>query len=114
MQNTIGYRQSLNIIILNTELDDLGLTANAFRVYCHLARLANTDNATLPSDYKIGAVCFGAVTNSKEHQGRLVLFAIQELLDRRLVLKVAQGGTGSYLYELTPTQEWVYTPGKAD
>lgn len=47
-------------IFVHSEIDDLALTANAFRVYAHLARRAGKDNSAWPSYASIGEHCFRA------------------------------------------------------
>lgn len=50
--------EALPPIFVHSDIDDLGLTTNAFRVYAHLARRAGKDNTAWPSYATIGEHCF--------------------------------------------------------
>ncbi|MDZ8070419.1 MAG: hypothetical protein RMY64_33230 [Nostoc sp. DedQUE08] len=52
-------------IYMDSKLDDLPLTMEAYRVYCHLCRRAGCDNNAFPSYKSIGEFCFrGSFPNS--------------------------------------------------
>ncbi|WP_414756582.1 hypothetical protein [Anabaena sp. CCY 9910] len=52
-------------IYMDSKLDDLPLTMEAYRVYCHLCRRAGCDNNAFPSYKSIGEACFrGSFPNS--------------------------------------------------
>ena len=54
-------RHEPNVVFIHSSLDDLGLTAPQFRVYCHLARRANTgslrEGGAWPAVAEMARVC---------------------------------------------------------
>lgn len=112
-------------VFIHSELDDMGLTPNAFRVYCHLARRAGTGVAW-PSYQSMGKVCFGSVTPSEDYARRLAIEAVKELVTFGLIAKEIRTqdddghvtGNKTNVYYLTPQSQWVgggsvkyHTPG---
>ena len=101
-------------VFIHSELDDLGLTPNAFRVYCHLARRAGTGVAW-PSYQSIGSVCFGPSTPSADYARRLAIEAVKELVTFGLIAKEIRTqdndghttGNKTNVYYLTPQSQWV-------
>lgn len=74
-------------IFVHSEIDDLGLTTNAFRVYAHLARRAGKDNTAWPSYSNIGEHCFRASypTAKEATLRRRAIEAVNELENRGLI-----------------------------
>lgn len=74
-------------IFVHSEIDDLGLTTNAFRVYGHLARRAGRDNIAWPSYSTIGEHCFRAsYPKAKEATlRRRAMEAVRELQEYGLI-----------------------------
>ena len=100
-------------IFIHSELDDLGLTLWAFRVYCHLVRRVNRETGDAwPSYASIARVCLqSSYPNAKpETLRRKAMEAVAELVDRGLVRKVTtrgpDGSHGHNRYTLTPVAEW--------
>jgi len=101
-------------VFIHSELDDMGLTPNAFRVYCHLARRAGTGVAW-PSYQSMGNVCFGPSTPSADYARRLAIEAVKELVTFGLIAKElrtqdsdgAVTGNKTNVYYLTPQSQWV-------
>src|SRR5205809_436624 len=46
-----------SIAFIHSRLDDYGLSASVFRVYCHIARRAGRDGSAWPSVANIARVC---------------------------------------------------------
>ena len=100
-------------IFIHSELDDLGLTLWAFRVYCHLARRENRQSRDAwPSYSSIARACLqSSYPNAKpETLRRRAIDAVQELVDRGLVRKATtrnpDGSPGHNHYTLTDPKEW--------
>ena len=100
-------------IFIHSELDDLGLTLWAFRVYCHLARRENRQSRDAwPSYSSIARACLqSSYPNAKpETLRRRAIDAVQELVDRGLVRKATtrnpDGSSGHNHYTLTDPKEW--------
>lgn len=74
-------------IFVHSEIDDLGLTTNAFRVYAHLARRAGRDNWAWPSYSTIGEHCFRASYPKAQEATlrRRAIEAVNELKKRGLI-----------------------------
>jgi hypothetical protein len=74
-------------IFVHSEVDDLGLTTNAFRVYAHLARRAGKDNSAWPSYSTIGEHCFRASYPKAQEATlrRRAMEAVRELEERGLI-----------------------------
>ena len=104
-------RREPSLVFIHSTVDDMGLTTRAFRVYCHLARRAGRDSTAFPSYQSIGDTCFGPDEITPGWRRKLAMSAIQELIERGMLLKSAQiklhGGQTSNLYELTPQSEWI-------
>ncbi len=96
-------------IFIHSELDDLGLTPNAFRIYGHLARRAGM-NTAWPSYQSMGDVCFSSISSSASWRRRLAMDAVKELVRLRLIAKETRQDNGSYqsnIYFLTDQNAWV-------
>jgi hypothetical protein len=76
-------------IFLKSDIDDLNLTIEAFRVYGHLARRAGTNNTAFPSYASIGEQCFrGSYPNSSAASLKAkAIAAINELIAFGLIYK---------------------------
>jgi len=108
-------------IFIHSELDDLGLTPEAFRVYCHLVRRAGNKGQAFPKISTIGAKCFPALSRSKNgkpcrigvteaSQKRMTLNALSELeqmcLIKRIKRKKGNGKQTSNVYILLDKDVW--------
>jgi hypothetical protein len=115
MSGSLIDRRDLPIFI-HSAVDDLGLTARAFRVYAHLARRADKSGAAWPTYAEMGRVCFAAEFETagrpinEATTRRWAIDAISELETRGLVRKFKRltdaGDQTSNGYELTPQSEW--------
>lgn len=85
-----------NVIFVHSRLDDYGLSAAVFRVYCHLARRAGK-GAAYPSVSTIATVC-------RLHPDT-VRAALRTLTVHRLLTRQDRPGETS-LYRLTPASHW--------
>lgn len=99
-QDTTGF----NILFVHSSIDDMGLSAAAFRVYAHLARRANkTDRHCWPGIRAIAETCLLSKTT--------VMAAIIEIEQRGMVVVTkAQSKTekqGRNDYFLTDAKEWI-------
>jgi hypothetical protein len=100
-------------IFVHSEVDELGLTVNAFRVYGHLARRAGSSNYAWPSYASIGRYCFrSSYPNAQESTlRRKALAAVKELKDVGL-LEVQERtipetkGNMSNAYRLVSLSKW--------
>ena len=108
----IGDRRRDLPIFIHSELDDFGLSLEAFRVYAHLARRAGRDNAAHPSYASIGEACFrkNYPKASPATLRRKAIAAVKELLDAGLILRESrtsdQGDPATNHYYLTARSEW--------
>jgi hypothetical protein len=93
-------------------LDDLGLSLQAFRVFCHLCRRARLKNGlwiAYPSLEAIGRICFlGTYPNAKAPRLRILAARAIEELERRGLLKSKRDRSGNE-YEIHPMSAWVST-----
>lgn len=100
-------------VFIHRELDDLGLSPNAFRLYCHLARRAGTGTAW-PSYQSMGDHCFMGQAEAGRRRN-IAIEAMKELVDQGLIKKITRKDgekNETNLYYLTPRSEWVgSTPG---
>lgn len=85
-----------NVIFVHSRLDDYGLSAAVFRVYCHLARRAGK-GAAYPSVKTTAEVC-------RLHP-QTVRAALRILTAHRLLTRQDRPGATS-LYRLTPPSQW--------
>jgi len=100
-------------IFVRSEVDDLGLSVEAFRVYGHLARRAGANNDAWPSYQSIGDTCFsGSHPPLKpESRRRKAMRAVKEL-ERRGLIKVNRRrlnnsrGSLSNQYQILPLSKW--------
>lgn len=99
-------------IFIHSELDDLPLTLEAFRVYAHLARRAGRSNTAWPSYNSIAEACFrkSYPNASQETLRRKAIAAVKELTEAGLIEKVLNrhetGEHGTNTYRLTPRHKW--------
>lgn len=93
-------------------LDDLGLSLQAFRVFCHLCRRARLKAGlwiAYPSLETIGRICFmGTYPNAKAPRLRILAARAIEELERRGLLKSTRDRSGNE-YEIHPMSAWVST-----
>lgn len=113
-------------IYIDWELDDLGLTPEAYRVYCHLSRRAGNDGYAYPSYKSIGKACFSQVMRagksdghenrlskpmSESRQKLLAMWAIKELVEFGLISIQERwtdaGDRATNIYILQPKENWV-------
>jgi DnaD/phage-associated family protein len=96
-------------VFIHSDVDDLPLTPNAFRLYCHLARRAGNGTAW-PSYQSMGDTCFKGLSESADYRRRLALENMKELVSAGLVAKEERtDGAGRNLtnvYYLTPRSAW--------
>ena len=99
-------------IYIDSKLDDLPLTMEAFRVYCHLCRRAGCDNNAFPSYKSIGEACFrGSFPGSStETLRQKAIAAVSELVSWNLITKTyitkSNGSVSSNQYQLTDIDDW--------
>lgn len=97
---------------LHWELDDLPLSAGAFRVYVHLVRRAGRDNRAWPSYKSIGRHCFRRdfPRATDDTLKRRAIEAVKELEAVGLVRiekrQREDGTSASNVYRLTSRREW--------
>lgn len=100
-------------VFIHRELDDLGLSAVAFRLYCHLARRAGSGMAW-PSYQSMGDHCYMGQAEAGRRRN-IAIEAMKELVERGLIKKVIRKDgdvNETNLYYLTPRDEWGgSTPG---
>lgn len=104
-------------IYMDSKLDDLPLTMEAYRVYCHLCRRAGCDNNAFPSYKSIGEFCFrGSFPNSPtDTLRRKAIAAVNELICWNLITKTSRENNGlqtSNHYSLTDMEDWFPNPLK--
>ncbi|WP_179076293.1 hypothetical protein [Nostoc sp. C057] len=104
-------------IYMDSKLDDLPLTMEAYRVYCHLCRRAGCDNNAFPSYKSIGEFCFrGSFPNSPtDTLRRKAIAAVNELICWNLITKTSRENNGlqtSNHYSLTDMEDWFLNPLK--
>ena len=115
MADTFEDKRDLPIFI-HSELDDLGLTSKAFRVYAHLARRAGK-NGAFPSYASMGKICFGPdlPDGQEDTWKKWAIQAVKELVDEGLIHKqirtLAEGGNTSNVYSLSPRSKWKKAEG---
>ena len=85
-----------NIIFVHSCLDDYGLPASVFRVYCHLARRASS-GAAFPAVASIARVC-------RLHP-QTVRQALRVLVQHRFITRESRPGT-TPIYRLTSSAQW--------
>ena len=104
-------------IFIHSEIDDLLLTPNAFRVYAHLARRADKTGAAWPSYQSIGDHCFGMVFENPVTRRSMARKAIDELIAAGLIRKTnraTEAGNTSNIYELLNPVPIKHTPVPID
>ncbi|MDZ7950650.1 hypothetical protein [Nostoc sp. DedQUE09] len=113
-----SYGRRKRHIYIDSKLDDLPLTMEAFRVYSHLCRRAGCDNNAFPSYKSIGEVCFRGSfpTSSTETLRQKAIAAVSELLSWNLITKTSitksNGSVSSNQYQLTDIDDWFGFPTK--
>lgn len=100
-------------IFVHSEVDDLGLSVNAFRVYGHLARRAGGANYAWPSYASIGKHCFrSSYPNAQDATLRRKALAAVEELKKVGLIEVEERtlpetkGNMSNAYRLVPLSKW--------
>ena len=109
------------VVFVHSELDDLPLTPEAFRVYCHLVRRAGRDGEAFPSFTSIARHCFAWNEENNPESARskcpksdsarqMAIKAIKELKSFNLVTVEprlrANGAKSSNEYVVTHVSEW--------
>ncbi|MCC5670363.1 helix-turn-helix domain-containing protein, partial [Nostoc sp. CHAB 5784] len=86
-----SYGRRKRHIYIDSKLDDLPLTMEAFRVYSHLCRRAGCDNNAFPSYKSIGEACFrGSFPGSStETLRQKAIAAVSELVSWNLITKTS-------------------------
>ncbi|MBD2527426.1 hypothetical protein H6G86_34865 [Nostoc sp. FACHB-133] len=113
-----SYGRRKRHIYIDSKLDDLPLTMEAFRVYSHLCRRAGCDNNAFPSYKSIGEVCFRGSfpSSSTETLRQKAIAAVSELLSWNLITKTSitksNGSVSSNQYQLTDIDDWFGFPTK--
>ncbi|MBD2535649.1 hypothetical protein H6G97_42285 [Nostoc flagelliforme FACHB-838] len=113
-----SYGRRKRHIFIDSKLDDLPLTMEAFRVYSHLCRRAGCDNNAFPSYKSIGEACFRGSfpASSTETLRQKVIAAVSELVSWNLITKTpktkSNGSVSSNLYQLTDIDDWFVSPTK--
>ncbi|MHC5745864.1 MAG: hypothetical protein ACYTXT_28995 [Nostoc sp.] len=113
-----SYGRRKRHIYIDSKLDDLPLTMEAFRVYSHLCRRAGCDNNAFPSYKSIGEACFrGSFPASPtETLRQKAIAAVSELVSWNLITKTpktkSNGSVSSNLYQLTDIDDWFVSPTK--
>lgn len=78
-------------LFIHSELDDMGLSPEAFRVYAHLARRAGKDGRAWPGVQSIGDVCFPGLKHPDSRR-KYTSRALAELEQMGLISRVARFG----------------------
>ena len=113
-----SYGRRKRHIYIDSKLDDLPLTMEAFRVYSHLCRRAGCDNNAFPSYKSIGEACFRGSfpASSTETLRQKAIAAVSELVSWNLITKTlktkSNGSVSSNLYQLTDIDDWFISPTK--
>ncbi|WP_292854193.1 hypothetical protein [Nostoc sp. NMS8] len=113
-----SYGRRKRHIYIDSKLDDLPLTMEAFRVYSHLCRRADCDNNAFPSYKSIGEACFhGSFPGSStETLRQKAIAAVSELVSWNLITKTSitkcNGSVSSNQYQLTDFDDWFVFPTK--
>ena len=94
----VDHRFAKSVLFVHSSLDDAGLTANEFRVYCHLARRAGNTGDAFPSVQTIADVC--------RMNRDTVWAALKSLTARGMLQRVPRPGL-STVYVLTTPEHWV-------
>ena len=118
MKDTLSTRRRRHIYI-DSKLDELPLTMEAFRVYCHLVRRADNEyRKAFPSYRTISESCFrGSFPDSPIKSLRQkAIAAIKELVNWNLLIKEetyrADGSQSSNNYIITDISEWHDAPSE--
>lgn len=91
----------MNVIFVHSALDDAGLLASDFRVYCHLARRAGTNGAAYPKAESIAETC---------KMTKDTVWAALKRLEARNMLRRERRFCTSNSYTLTKQSEWIAAP----
>ena len=94
----LEHRFAKSVLFVHSSLDDAGLTANEFRVYCHLARRAGAAGDSFPSAQTIADVC-------RIHKDT-VWDVLRSLERRGMVGRKPRAGM-STVYVLTTPDQWI-------
>ena len=94
-------------VFIHSELDDMQIGCEAFRVYCHLVRRVGRNDTAFPSYRSIGNCCFASdFPNSEVTRRKHAFNAMKELIARGLVTSEKRVNA-SNIYRLTPRKYWV-------
>lgn len=112
-------------IFIHSELDDLNLSPEAFRVYAHLVRRGGRDGKIYPKLDTIADICFGYVQRLTKVDGKetrlekqltaatrrkMTFHAIEALIERGLIRRIRRknksGKQCSNVYQLLPKDQW--------
>lgn len=110
LMDTLKDGRTMHVFI-PSHFDEIPLTLEAFRVYCHLVRRADRDGKCFPSLAKIGEHCFrGSYPNSSAASLKAkAVAAVKELCSYGLIRKELveqEGGYNHNNYYLTDAAEW--------
>jgi DnaD/phage-associated family protein len=109
MTDQLVDRRDLPVFI-HSDVDDLPLSPNAFRLYCHLARRAG-NGVAWPSYQTMGDKCYITESDNAGSRRTWAIKAMNELVELGLVKKELRQddikGNKSNIYCLTPRSEWI-------
>ena len=93
----VDHRFAKSVLFVHSSLDDAGLTANEFRVYCHLARRAGNTGDAFPAVQTVADVC---------RMNRDTVWAVLKSLTARGMLQRVPRSGLSTVYVLTTPEHW--------
>ena len=99
-------------IYVHSEIDDLPLTPNEFRVYAHLSRRAGRGNLAWPSYATIAEICFRPMYRKAKdatlrERARDAVKALERFgLIERVERRAEDGRSRSNAYRLLPRRRW--------
>ena len=93
----VDHRFAKSVLFVHSSLDDAGLTANEFRVYCHLARRAGSAGDAFPAVQTVADVC---------RMNRDTVWAVLKSLTARGMLQRVPRSGLSTVYVLTTPEHW--------
>ena len=93
----VDHRFAKSVLFVHSSLDDAGLTANEFRVYCHLARRAGSAGDAFPAVQTVADVC---------RMNRDTVWAVLKSLTARGMLQRVPRPGLSTVYVLTTPEHW--------
>lgn len=99
--NVAEPEQSSNHVFIHAVLDDFGLTAAQFRVYCHIARRAGMKSCAFASLPSMAKAC--------RLDEKTVRSVLKTLVRHQLILRQDRYGTTSE-FRLTSHSDWISLP----